>query len=482
MTEISEQPTGAEVSDAERIALSVLAGDGGIAELRDLFDWFVASGERIHATAKQIPLEHMAKWRIDEATGNIAHESGGFFVLEGLAVDLPGQVIPHWTQPIINQPEVGVLGLLAKQFDGVPHFLVQAKAEPGNRNGVQISPTVQATRSNYTRVHGGTAVPYLDFFLDAQRHRVLTDVRQSEQGAWFYQKRNRNMVVEVTGDVEVLDGFRWVTLGQLHRLLAMADVVNMDTRTVLSCLPFAGVDLSTVFTGPADDFRTGLIRSAAPDAGVHSMRDVLHWITDRRARTSARLTSVPLRDLDGWVLADGQISHESGYFFDVIGVEVRAGRREVTHWAQPMIRPVGTGVIGLLVTRLDGVVHALMHAHIEPGYVDMVELAPTVQCTPENYEYLPAEAKPEHLDRILTAPADRVRFDTVLSEEGGRFYHARNRYIVVEVDAGTIEESDEYRWLSVGQLVELLRHSYYVNVQARSLIACLHSLVGEGRA
>ncbi|MFH4268324.1 NDP-hexose 2,3-dehydratase family protein, partial [Acinetobacter baumannii] len=83
------------------------------------------------------------------------------------------------------------------------------KVEPGNCNGLQLSPTVQATRSNYTRVHQGRAVPYLEYFVDARKHRVIADVRQSEQGSWFFQKRNRNMIVDVgDADVEVLEDFR----------------------------------------------------------------------------------------------------------------------------------------------------------------------------------------------------------------------------------------------------------------------------------
>ncbi|WP_374058433.1 NDP-hexose 2,3-dehydratase family protein, partial [Marinitenerispora sediminis] len=36
-------------------------------------------------------------------------------------------------------------------------------------------------------VRDGRAVPYLGYFRDTSRHRVLADVRQSEQGAWFYR-------------------------------------------------------------------------------------------------------------------------------------------------------------------------------------------------------------------------------------------------------------------------------------------------------
>jgi oxidase EvaA len=45
--------------------------------------------------------------------------------------------------------------------------------EPGNINKVQLSPTVQATESNYTRVHGGKAIKYLNFFKNKNQKKIL---------------------------------------------------------------------------------------------------------------------------------------------------------------------------------------------------------------------------------------------------------------------------------------------------------------------
>ncbi|MBI0379683.1 NDP-hexose 2,3-dehydratase family protein [Streptomyces albiflaviniger] len=54
---------------------------------------------------------------------------------------------------------------------------------------------------------------------------------------------------------------------------------------------------------------------------------------------------------------------------------------------------------------------------------------------------------------------------------------SRNRYLVVETELSAVpEEPPHYRWMAVRQLLDLIRHSYYVNVEARTLIACLHSL------
>ena len=93
---------------------------------------------------------------------------------------------------------------------------MQAKIEPGNINLVQLSPTLQATRSNYTCVHKGKKPLYLDYFTGEKNVYVLVDQLQSEQGARFLHKRNRNIIVEVpeNEDLEVYNNFIWVSSGK----------------------------------------------------------------------------------------------------------------------------------------------------------------------------------------------------------------------------------------------------------------------------
>ncbi|MCE7080557.1 NDP-hexose 2,3-dehydratase family protein [Streptomyces sp. ST2-7A] len=464
---------------APRIAESAsVVNDGALVPL-DEFHRRYAERKARGARVKRIPLDSLDGWRTDSETGDLVHESGAFFRVQGLSVLVEGAPVPAWSQPIINQSEIGILGLLVKDFNGVLHCLVQMKAEPGNSNGLQISPTVQATRSNYTRVHGGRPVPYLSYFRETGPYRVVADVLQSEQGAWFYQKRNRNMVVETTGDVPLVDGFAWLTIGQLHALLNCDDLLNMDIRTVLSCLPF---------TDPADP------RGVSPAAGsgtrapaavgggnaLHSTGDILSWITESRTGHRVDATLMPLRAVEKWRRDEYSIAHESGRFFRVMAVRVLdAGEREVRQWSQPMIEPCGLGIVAFLVKEINGVPHVLVHSGVEPGYLDVVELGPTVMCTPENYADLPPEALPRYLEHVLEASGEDILFEATLSEEGGRFHHARNRYLIIRTDIDHDSHGDpDYRWMTLSQLSGLLLHSHYVNVQARSLIACLRSLVG----
>lgn len=438
----------------ERLARSAASSQEGL-QLRtaDVTDWLEQRRRAHRFRVDRIPFEQLDGWTFKADTGNLVHRSGRFFTVEGLHAETGEQPFPQWQQPIINQPEIGILGILVKEFDGVPHLLMQAKMEPGNPNLLQLSPTVQATRSNYTRVHRGGGVKYLEYFTRPGRGRVITSVLQSEHGAWFLRKANRNMLVETTDDVPADDDFCWLTLGQVGELLRHDNVVNMDARTVLACLP--GVLLGQ--------------RALHPDA------ELLSWITSERFRHDVRTRRIPLDKVSGWRRGVWDIDRADGRYFTVVAVSVEAGSREVPGWSQPLIAPHGLGVTAFITRRFDGVPHLLVHARVEGGLFDTLELAPTVQYTPDNYAHLNGAARPPFLDFVLTAPAARIRYEAVHSEEGGRFLHAQSRYLFVDADEGQAPTTPPpgYRWVTPAQLSTLVQYPYTVNVQARTLLSCL---------
>ena len=213
-------------------------------ETKDFMDWFIARKQAHNFVIEKIPFSDLRNWEFNNSTGNLQHLSGKFFSIVGIRISTNYGAVPTWSQPIINQPEIGILGIITKRFDGILYFLMQVKMEPGNINMVQLAPTLQATRSNFTLVHKGKSPPYLEYFLDKSKSVVLVDVLQSEQGARFLRKRNRNIIIEVIDDIPVLDDYCWLTLGQIHNILMLDNTVNMDARTVLSCIPFSDPQLA----------------------------------------------------------------------------------------------------------------------------------------------------------------------------------------------------------------------------------------------
>ncbi|SMD25711.1 NDP-hexose 2,3-dehydratase family protein [Kibdelosporangium aridum] len=446
------RPRSGAIAVEERLARSAAATEGADIKTSEMLDWLTERRKVCTAQIRQVPFTELHGWSFSPDTGNLSHRSGRFFSVEGLHVVRPSI---EWQQPIIVQQDIAILGILAKEFDGVLHFLLQAKMEPGNPNLVQLSPTVQATHSNYTKVHGGTGVKYLEYFLDRDRDQVLTDVLQSEHGAWFYHKRNRNMIVEVHGDVPQDEDFRWFTLGQLGELLRHDNVVNMDARTVLASAPM---------THPE---RTAL----------SSDNDLLSWFTDQRAGQDIQARCIPLNQTQGWRRGTHSVHRPDDKFFRVVGVSIEAAsNREVPSWTQPLLEPVAPGIVGFAYRTFDGVPHVLVHARVEGGFLDTAELGPTVQYVPANYMHLPAEQRPPFLGLMLNAAPERIRYEAVHSEEGGRFLYAESRYMIVETDESTTptEAPAGYHWVTPGQLSWLAGHSRYVNVQARTLLAALN--------
>lgn len=438
-----------------RFARSAATTAGAVIRTADFLAWFAERRWANRFRVRRIPLAQLDGWTFEPATGNLVHRTGRFFSVEGLQVVLDPGRTRTWEQPIIVQPEIGILGILAKEFGGVLHFLMQAKMEPGNPNLLQLSPTVQATHSNYTRVHGGADVKYLDFFTHPERHRVLADVLQSEHGSWFFQKANRNVIVETSDEVPPDDDFRWLTLGQIGELLGMDNVVNMDARTVLACVP-----------------------AAYAEAGArHSDTDLLSWLTAERSRRRLRARLVPLARLAHWSRGDASLSHVHHRYFRVVAVAVEAGNREVTAWTQPLLEPVGPGVHAFLVRTFGGVPHLLVSARAEAGLPDLVELGPTVQRHPHDHPDPVGAAHSPFLDPVLRAAPGRIRYAARHSEEGGRFQSAESRYLIVDADEAQApaQPPPGYRWVTPGQLASLARHSRYVNVQARTLLAAINA-------
>ncbi|WP_432969489.1 NDP-hexose 2,3-dehydratase family protein [Dactylosporangium sp. CA-233914] len=433
-------------------------------DVAEFYAWFTEQHARDRYRVERIPVQAATAWRTEPGTGNIVHDSGKFFSIQGLRVDTDHRDTSSWRQPIIVQAEIGILGLLIKVVDQTVYCLMQAKMEPGNINVMQLSPTVQATRSNYTRVHGGSTVPYLDYFVAPRTGRIVFDALQSEQGSWFYKKRNRNMIIEVDENLVVHDHFCWLNVDLVIELLKVPNLVNMDSRTVLSGLPYAlpgPISLRSRFAGPAR----------------YRFQQVLSWFCEAKSRFRLHQELIPLDEVPNWHWADGRLVHDAGRFFSVIAVDVTATSREVTSWSQPMLAPIDRGLVGFIGRTVDGVFHMLAHARTEAGTHDIVEIGPSVACNPANYSHLPYARRPMFLDVLQNATGDDVLVDVVHSEEGGRFYHTENRYMVLDVGEDfDLDVPDDYCWLTIEQLSRFVRFGNLVNVYARCLISCMVGL------
>ena len=419
----------------------------------------------IHKTT----LDRCAPWFYDPAEGCIRNKNRSFFTIAGLQGE-------GFEQPIILQQEIGYLGILCKEIGGVMHFLMQAKIEPGNVNCVQISPTIQATKSNFTQKHGGKKPPYLDYFLNAGKYEIVVDQIQSEQSSRFLKKRNRNIILRVEEDVPVLPTHRWMTLGQLKRFMREDNLVNMDTRTVLSCIPFSKLTLTPdereELSGLFSD--KPLFRSVFEGASENPLPAVYQYINNAKMFAESGPRLVPLDKLTTWEMQDGELVCRHPYPFKVVFCDIAIEGREVRRWTQPLFEAMGIATFGLICVEDEGILKFVVRAAPEAGCFDLLELGPTVQ--QEAVESFQKEDAMTRFFRDRLHAGKGVMFDHLLSEEGGRFYHEQNRNVLLRVSRDELPPLPEgYFLLDYRTLNELVQVNNTLNIQLRNLLSLLEA-------
>lgn len=460
---------------------SALVDRGDFFDSGQVVHWLRSQNEEVTVKITPRPVSAIPDWHYDRNAGRISHQSGKFFSIEGIQVNSTWGMRQSWQQPIINQPEIGFLGIITKEFNGVLHFLLQAKIEPGNLHHVQLSPTLQATRSNYTQVHQGRAPLFLDYFRHAKPSQILLDQLQSEQGARFLRKRNRNIIIKIDDEIPEHDQFVWLTLAQIKTLMRTSNLVNMDTRTVLSGISYGDYHEDVInlldflaYERDMNPVRQAFLKSALTDGyAVHGTDDLISFMTRLKSQHDLDIKPVPLKKLNDWIFDEDVIRHKDDKFFRVIAVDVEIGNREVVKWSQPMIQPAQEGLCALVAKNIHGIMHFAVQAKLECGNHDIIEFAPTVQCLTGNYRDTP-EGKLPFLEYVLSVASDQIVYDTLQSEEGGRFYREQNRnMIIVAGDEIPDELPPNYIWMTLNQLLLFLRFNNYLNIQIRSLISAI---------
>jgi len=221
--------------------LESIRDDNQINKLDDIINWFYKKREESDMIVEEIGINDLDKWNVDSDTGNVKHDTGGFFEIIGVKASntFDREVGKKgWTQPMIAKNPGGILGIIMKRINGIPHYLLQAKAEPGNIGKLQLSPTLQATTSNLLKAHGGAKPLFAEYFDDENNPKIIYAKWQSEDGGRFHLKSNFNMIVEVKEDEElkIPDSFIWVTLYQIKQLMKIENFVGPHVRGIISYL------------------------------------------------------------------------------------------------------------------------------------------------------------------------------------------------------------------------------------------------------
>lgn len=454
------------------LVLSWKNKDGSVNSLGEIEEWIQRLGTEIKVDIKKVNFSYNGFWFYDEKDGYIRNKNNSFFQLAGYQEIEGDQIINE--QPIILQNEIGYLGIICKKMNGVLNFLMQAKIEPGNVNNIQISPTIQATKSNFTRMHGGKSPAYLEYFVNASKYDIIVDQIQSEQSSRFYKKRNRNIIICIDEDIEVSNNHKWMTLGQIKELMKINNLVNMDTRTVLSCIPFSDASITKEEKKELEEFFNdkALFNSMFESQGTRFIYRIFNQINDYKMYRSEHSRLVPIKSLKSWCMGDKEIYCKTPYDFKVIYCYIEIEGREVKYWEQPLVEAIGSAVFGMFTCVQEGVRKFMVCVKSEMGCFDGAELGPIVQLEPTNPRNSLNGIEKLFLNKMQKR--EGIIKDVVLSEEGGRFYHEENRNVIIEIDAKEVGVLPQgYFWVDFTTLNTMVQFNNVLNIQLRNLLSLI---------
>ena len=165
-------------------------------KFKNAFFWYKET-KRINKS--QIYFKNLDKlngWKFKKNLKELYHSSNEFFSVIGVSTKNASREINSWDQPFLKQKNLngGIIGLVRKKINNIPHYLIEAKFEPGNYNLIQLSPSVQATYSNLNRVHIGKSNKILNYYFKKNYSTIARNL-VTEDGGRFYKKRNLHWII-----------------------------------------------------------------------------------------------------------------------------------------------------------------------------------------------------------------------------------------------------------------------------------------------
>ena len=384
----------------KNINVSLNTLNGPVYKLKDLQDYFHKIQENNNFNVNLVGISSIKNWSYDEKL-NFSHDSKKFFSIKSVNY---GDV----ESGILHQSDIGILGVLTTEIKGVTHFLIQFKEEPGNINKAQLSPTIQATKSNYSRAHGGNFPPYWEKFIDIPKEKYIVDSLQPEQGLRYWKKFNQNVIAEIEY-IEEQQGFKWMTLGQILSFTNLDNSINSCLRSVLSLLPFISGDESKEKNNDLEDKIANLKKEYNNYGKIKNNIEKFY---------SAENDSFKF--------------FSENDKFSIKGVEVNIENREVGSWFQPIIIESNNIYYVLLRFFNKNSISYCWSIFPEPGYVNGFTVGPSeiIKTNNSNVD----EIKSKLIKKYGVYGNIKKVNHINMSEEGGRFWRVSIPHFVIDID------------------------------------------------
>jgi len=401
--------------------------------------WIKKKKKELFFKCNFVALKNIKNWKI--TNNSIYHERKKFFSIKPFFFSSNIKELNNTYIPLIVQREVGILGIIKRKIKDNDEYLLQAKIEPGNINKIQLSPTVQATKSNYTQVHGGKPTNYINFFLK-KKFKILSKFKLAEQGTRYLTKKNYNYLID-SGNykIKIKDNYKWIKKNELVQLSKRNNFLNMDTLSIISCSIKKIIEKKTILT----------------------FREIIDKYSRFNKKYFIERKIISFKDLKKWTIHKYRIFDNQFKYFSIIGLKIITNCREISSWCQPIIKDHLKTFNGILICEKFGTMHYLLKVTLEPGFTK-ARFTSTVLI--KNFDKI----KKNNNERYFHFFKKRkgIVLNKKSSDEGGRFYKNEVHNVICLIKEYNIINRKNYLWISHNQINELIKKDM-LTLEARNL-------------
>lgn len=189
------------------------------------------------------------------------------------------------------------------------------------------------------------------------------------------------------------------------------------------------------------------------------------WVSMCAQNSKCKISKISLKKSKEWIYSNESVIHKSNRYFKVIGVKWFK-KNKITKQLLIDQREIGTLGFILKINKIHNTI--LIQAKVEPGNVNLAQIAPTCQATQSNLDQVHG-GKSIPYSKYFNNSATKILNSSLQSEQGTRFYFKRNKNIIITTNSNIVAV-DNFKWIKIKLLCKALGEDYLVNTDARSVL------------
>ena len=198
---------------------------------------------------------------------------------------------------------------------------------------------------------------------------------------------------------------------------------------------------------------------------IESSNDLKAFLEETCSLAQFKIEKINFSDQHQWHFQNGALSHKSGGFFNVVGIENIKSKNQQLIYYQPQ-----SALTGLAIHNTGSQLLILLQARIEPGNTNISQFGPTIQSTSANYMRLHGGDKTSYVEFFRNFHPEVIPLGNSLQFDLGQRYFQKNKiHSYLELN-NIIHTSKNMAWVSIDILKEALYNDNFLNTDLRSLV------------